>query len=159
MITRVFLLMALVAVGFVVTLSPRAPDPPPDSDYSLSDTPTFADAFRQHLLTVQAAADALVELGETRERNLLVVRQGQSAMNEALDSTDAWLSQQNAHEDDDAVATYRAGATLIRQSMADAQSAFFRFDWDSVTAANVTLRTGTNQIREAITQIGASEMN
>ena len=70
-------------------------------------------------------------------------------MNAALDSTDAWLNQQTEHQDDPAVAAYRTGANLIRQAMADAQSAFLRLDWDGVAAANDTLKQGAASVAAA----------
>jgi hypothetical protein len=152
MIARLLLFLALVVSGLVIALSLRVPGPPPTADH-ISSAPTFTEGLREHLQDVQAAADALVELGETRERNLLVVRQRQSAMNAALDATDAWLAQHNEHEDDIAVVAYRSGAALIRKSMSEAQSAFFRFDWDGIAAANVTLQDGAHLITEAISHL------
>lgn len=139
------LLLALVPLAIILVVrgpaSPVSTDPP---------TLTFADGFREHLGTVHEAADALVDLGERRERNLLVVGQRQSAMNAALNASDAWLKQQPGHEDDPAVAAYRAGAHDIRQAMTDAQAAFLRFDWDGVAAANDTLRQGAAHISVAV---------
>lgn len=147
------LLLLLVAAGLAVGLRTRAPGPSPITDSPVTATPTFAEGFLQHLSTVQIAADALVELGESRERNLLVVGQRQSAMNAALNSTDAWLTQQGANESDPAVATYRIGAAMIRQAMSDAQSAFLRLDWDGIAAANVTLQAGTDEVHAAVSQV------
>ena len=154
---RVLLLLLLIVAGLVVGLRMRAPGPPPITDGTMTVTPTFAEEFLQHLSSVQTAADALVELGESRERNLLVVGQRQSAMNAALDSTDAWLTQQGANDSDPAVETYRTGAALIRQAMSDAQSAFLRLDWDGIAAANVTLLAGTDEVHAAVSQLASDE--
>lgn len=147
MTPRGLLLLFLTLVPLAVILGTREPAPPVRND---SVTGSFADGFLEHLESVQEAAAALVDLGERRERNLLVVSQRQSAMNAALDATDAWLAQQAAPQDDPAVAAYRAGATEIRQAMSDAQSAFFRLDWDGIAAANDTLKQGAAEISTAV---------
>ena len=146
---RVLLLLLLVVGGLVVGLGTLTSTQTGGDDGVATPTPAFADGFRAHLTTVEAAAGALVDLGERRERNLLVVGQRQSAMNAALDATDAWLVQPGIPEEHPAVLEYRAGAALIRQSMADAQSAFLRLDWDGIAAANVTLKQGTAAIAVA----------
>ena len=142
---RILLLLILALMPLVIIVEMRSPGPPVSSVA----TGTFVDGFLEHLGTVQEAADALVDLGESRERNLLVVGQRQSAMNAALDATDTWLAQQPAHQNDPAVVAYRAGAAGIRQAMADAQSAFLHFDWDSIAAANDTLKQGAADISTA----------
>jgi hypothetical protein len=76
-------------------------------------------------------------------------------MNAVLDSTDAWLAQQTTHQGDPAVVAYHTGAASIRQAMADAQSAFLRFDWDGIAAANVTLGEGVNEIHAAVAELAA----
>ncbi len=146
MTPRLLLLFLLALIPLAIILVIRAPVEPVSNDAA---TGTFADGFLEHLETVQEAAGALVDLGERRERNLLVVGQRQSSMNAALDATDAWLAQQAAHQGDPAVAAYRAGAAGIRQAMADAQSAFLRFDWDGIAAANDTLKQGAADISTA----------
>lgn len=153
------MLLLLAVAGLAITLQVTAPGPSPSMNSSVPDTSTFTAGFLEHLSTVQTAAVALVELGERRERNLLVVGQRQSAMNAALDSTDAWLTQQAAHDSDPAVATYRTGADLIRKAMSDAQSAFFRLDWDGIAAANVTLQAGVDEVSAAVSQLDYGEMN
>ena len=140
------LLLLLALVPLAIFLDLRGPEPPAATNAT---NVTFADGFREHLGTVHEAADALVDLGDRRERNLLVVGQRQSAMNAALNAADAWLSQQPGHEDDPAVAAYRAGAADIRQAMIDAQAAFLRFDWDGVAVANDTLKQGAAHISMA----------
>lgn len=147
MTPRRLLLLLLALVPLAVILGTREPAPPVRND---SATGTFAEGFLEHLASVQEAAAALVDLGERRERNLLVVSQRQSAMNAALDATDTWLAQQAAPQDDQAVAAYRAGASSIRQAMGDAQSAFLRFDWDGIAAANETLKQGASEISTAV---------
>lgn len=146
---RLLLLLLLVLAGLGITFAVRAPLGPAGNHRDMTATPTFGEGFLEHLDAVQIAAEALVDLGERRERNLLVVGQRQSAMNAALDATDAWLAQQVMPQDDHAVAAYRSGAALIRQSMTDAQSAFLRFDWNSIAAANVVLKQGAAEIAEA----------
>lgn len=146
MTRRVLLLALLALVPLAIVLNLREPVPLVSNDLG---TVTFADGLLEHLGAVQEAADALVDLGERRERNLLVVGQRQAAMNSALDATDAWLGQQVAHQGDPAVTAYRAGANDIRRAMADAQSAFLRFDWDGIAAANDTLKLGVAQVSAA----------
>jgi hypothetical protein len=146
---RVLLLLLVALVPLVVILELGRPVTPVRVTGTPPVTTTFADGFRQHLGTVQEAAAALVDLGERRERNLLVVSQRQSAMNAALDATDAWLSQQPAQQSEPAVVAYRAGAAGIRQAMADAQSAFLRFDWVGIAAANDMLKQGIADISAA----------
>ncbi|MFT4041342.1 MAG: hypothetical protein QM692_24380 [Thermomicrobiales bacterium] len=142
----------LAALGGLATRW-QGPDDSPASLTSpgaITATPgAFAGAFREHLARVQAAGETLVEIGARRDRNLLTVAQGQSAMTSALAETDAWLAGQAFAPDDPAVAAYRAGATQIRAAMADAQSAFLRFDWDGVAAATQELDSGVAQIRAA----------
>lgn len=150
---RVVLLILLALVPFAAFLVTREPAPLVTNDKT---TRSFADDFLRHLGPVQEAADALVDLGERRERNLLVVSQRQSAMNAALDATDAWLAQQAAHRGDPAVAAYRAGAEKIRQAMGDAQSAFLRLDWDGIAAANELLKQGTAEIATAANLLQAA---
>ena len=157
--TRRGLLLLLAVAGLVVFLNLRPTVPSTNLDGSLPPAGTFTSGFLAHLETVQEAADALVDLGERRERNLLVVAQGQSAMNAALDATDSWLAQQPTHQDDAAVAAYRSGANEIRQAMTDAQSAFLRLDWNGVAAANVTLREGVDNIRAAVEDLAAQDGN
>lgn len=110
---------------------------------------SFATGFRSQLAGVLEAGEALVDLGERRERNLLVVGQRQSAMTAALDATDAWLAQHPAAADDPAVAAYHTGAARIRAAMAQAQSAFLHFDWDAIATANDTLRQGVADLTTA----------
>jgi hypothetical protein len=158
MTTRLLMLLIIVLAGLVLAFGLQPPAPLPAND-STPGPSTFDEAFHLRLLEVQEAAITLVELGETRERNLLVVGQRQSAMNAVLDSTDAWLTQQQAREDDPAVASYRSGAASIRSAMSDAQSAFIRFDWDGVAAANDTLKAGVDQIDAAIAETAGREPN
>lgn len=139
---RVLLLLVVALTGLGFALNPRQSPPPARVEGTPTTAGTFAVAFLEHLRTVQVAAAALIDLGERRERNLLVVGQRQSAMNAALDATDTWLAQQTAHQENPAVVAYRSGAALIRQAMADAQSAFLRFDWDGIATANITLKQG-----------------
>lgn len=146
---RVLLVFALgLASLSLLTMRAMAPFPASEPATTAAST-TFAEGFAERLATVQLAADALVDLGARRERNLLVVSQRQLAMNAALDSTDAWLARQTAPSEGAAVAAYRAGAADIRRAMTDAQSAFFRLDWDGVAAANETLRQGAAEITSA----------
>jgi hypothetical protein len=152
---RVLLLLLLALAGLAIASGLRAPAPPVTNDGTVTGTGSFTEEFMEHLETVRVAADALVDLGERRERNLLIVGQRQSAMNAALDATDTWLARQTAHQDDPAVVSYRSGAALIRQAMADAQSAFLHFDWDGIAAANETLNEGVIEIHTAATAIGA----
>ena len=149
MTPRAVLLLFLACVPPVIFLTthPRVPSSPGAG--STGSAVAFAGEFLEHLELVQAAAADLVDLGERRERNLLVVGQRQSAMNAALTAMDTWLDQQPAHHDDAAVAAYRAGAIDIRQAMADAQSAFLHLDWDGIAAANVTLRKGATNLANA----------
>lgn len=145
----ILLLLLLVLAGLVIGVATRAPRPSELDRQPARATPSFVDEFEERLNSVQLAADALVDLGERRERNLLVVGQRQSAMNTALDATDAWLAQQAAAENEPPVAAYRAGAEKIRRAMSDAQSAFLHFDWSGVAAANDTLRQGAADIAAA----------
>lgn len=142
-----FFLLALA--GLAVTLIPRGPEWPAFGTPVVPTPAAFDSTFRERLKSVHAAADALVDLGERRERNLIVVGQRQAAMNHALDITDAWLSEQVTHQDDPAVVSYRTGAAEIRQAMADAQSAFLRFDWDAIGIANEMLKQGVSDISAA----------
>ncbi|MCA9880154.1 MAG: hypothetical protein KC442_20310 [Thermomicrobiales bacterium] len=142
------LLVILLAGAGALFLRPAAPPPNPVTRASPAATP-FAAGFRSQLASVLSAGEALVDLGERRERNLLVVRQRQSAMIAALDATDAWLAQHPAAADDPAVAAYRTGSTRIRAAMAEAQAAFLRFDWDAIAAANDTLRQGVADLTTA----------
>jgi hypothetical protein len=146
---RILLVVLVALVPLALILAVQAPAPSATTDEIPADSATFTDQFLERLGTVQEATDALVDLGDRRERNLLVVSQRQAAMNAALDATDTWLGQQPAHQSDPAVAAYRAGAAGIRQAMADAQSAFLRFDWDGIAAANTTLRQGKADVTMA----------
>ena len=148
MTPRLLLLLLLAVAGLAMLPEMRTPDPSAQVEASPTSS-SFTDGFLEQLGLVRVAADALVELGERRDRNLLVVSQRQAAMNAALNSTDAWLAQQVPHQDNAAVAAYRTGANLIRQAMADAQAAFLRFDWDGIAAANDTLKQGAEAIAEA----------
>jgi hypothetical protein len=156
---RILLLLLLALAGLAIATGMRAPAPPVTNDVTATDTGTFTEGFLEHLRTVQVAADALVDLGERRERNLLIVGQRQSAMNAALDDTDSWLARQIAHQDDPAVVSYRSGAALIRQAMADAQSAFLHLDWDGIAAANETLGEGVIEIHTAEVTVAAGNVN
>lgn len=144
---RLSLLLLLAFVPLAVILGTREPALPVVVD---SATGPFADGFLKHLESVKEAAAAVVDLGERRERNLLVVSQRQSAMNAALDATDAWLLQQATHQDDPSVTAYRTGAAGIRQAMGDAQSAFLHLDWDGIATANDTLKQGASEISTAV---------
>jgi hypothetical protein len=155
--TRVLLLLLLIVAGLAMGLSARAPGPTSTVNGALTDSSSFAEGFLAQLSNVQVAAGGLVELGESRERNLLIVGQRQSAMNAALNATDAWLTQHAGHEGDPSVMAYRTGARLIRQAMSDAQSAFFRLDWDEIARANVTLQAGADEISAAVSQLDSSE--
>ncbi|MEZ4563396.1 MAG: hypothetical protein R2853_11715 [Thermomicrobiales bacterium] len=145
-VTRRVLLTLLLFVPLAISLRGQEPEALHTGDQA---TASFAESFREHLALIQGAAAALVDLGERRERNLLVISQRQAAMNAALDATDAWLDQQPDRKDDPAVAAYRTGADEIRQAMSDAQSAFLRFDWDGVAAAHDTLKYGVTQVTTA----------
>lgn len=147
---RFGLLVLVVLAGTALATVVRQPAAQPGE--ILTATPAhgrFADRFREYLGPVLAAGEALVDLGERRERNLFIVGQRQSAMNFALDATDAWLAAQPTHEHDSAVAAYRSGAAQIREAMADAQAAFLRFDWEAIATANDTLRQGMREITAA----------
>jgi hypothetical protein len=145
----ILLLILLVLSGLAIALGASAPLRSPAGNQRVTNPSSFSEEFLAHLTDVQEAADSLVAIGDRRERNLLVVGQGQAAMNAALDATDAWLAEQTTSQEDAAIAAYRSGAAAIRQAMTDAQAAFLRFDWDGVAAANATLKQGTAQIADA----------
>ena len=95
-------------------------------------------------------ADRLVALGESKERNLLRIRAGQSAMLSALAEADAWLAAHPATQSDPAMAAYRTGAADIRTAMEEAQAGFLRLDFERVARANETLQAGAQSLRQAI---------
>jgi paraquat-inducible protein B len=102
-------------------------------------------------LLVQAANDArtLVELGETKDRNLFRIREGQAAMERSLLAADGWLTRNPSLHADAAAATYRDGASRIRAAMDEAQQGFRRLDFDRVAQATETMREGERLLRDA----------
>ena len=104
-----------------------------------------------------ADAKLLVELGESKERNLFRIRAGQAAMEQSLAAADAWLAS-NAVADTDRslVMTYRDGAELIRNGMAEAQAGFLRLDFDRVAQAAAEVRAGERQLRHALAELDES---
>ena len=151
---RLALLLLMVGLGGMVTAVLLRPEAPPIRQGMSS--PVAApqtSELREHLGAVALAGTALVEMGERRERNLLVVRQRQAAMTDALSATDAWLAEHPSLEPHPAVTAYRSGAAKIRDAMAQAQAAFLRFDWDAIAAANMTLQEGVDAIHAALTAL------
>lgn len=107
-------------------------------------------------LLYEAAKDArvLVELGETKDRNLFRIRSSQSAMQRSLDDTDAWLERHARDQmDAKAVAAYRDGASLVRTAMVEAQAGFLRLDFDRVARATVSMREGEDRLRDALAHL------
>lgn len=136
-------------VGFLESI-PRAeplagerPPATPDADFRVGFQPLLADAASE--------ARKLVAIAERRERNLLTIRAGQQAMEEALGAADAWLATHPpAEADAPGVAAYRAGAASIRSAMTEAQAGFLRFDFDRVARATAQLSEGEAALELAI---------
>lgn len=130
---------------------PSATPAPPSSDDGLRLE------FRPMLARTLADAKLLVELGESKERNLFRIRAGQAAMEQSLAAADAWLAS-NAVADTDRslVMTYRDGAELIRNGMAEAQAGFLRLDFDRVAQAAAEVRAGERQLRHALAELDES---
>lgn len=104
-----------------------------------------------------AEAQSLVQLGESRSRNLLAIRSAQARMSALLDAIDAFIESAPATERfDDALAAYRTGSISIRDAMDEAQAAFLRFDWDRVAAATSTLDRGASDLRRSVALLYAA---
>ena len=101
----------------------------------------------------EAADDArvLVELGESKDRNLFRIRASQTAMQRSLDATEEWLKRHPSDQiDPEAVVSYREGASLVRTAMDEAQAGFLRLDFDRVARATVSMREGESRLRHAL---------
>lgn len=141
-----------IAAGMGVTPRPEhASVATPQARVASPASGGFAAGFRPLLARAAAEAEALVEMGEARERNLLRIRAGQNAMHEALGAADGWLAEQPpAPGDVPAVEAYQEGATSIRTAMNEAQAGFLRLDFDRVARSTETMREGAALLDRAI---------
>lgn len=96
----------------------------------------YYEALAPRLDRAALDADALVEIGNRRSRNLLEIRAAQDRMDESLDALDLLLAKRPPPPRfASSVGAYRHGSTSVREAMTEAQAAFLRFDWDRVAAA------------------------
>lgn len=114
-------------------------------------TADFRAGFRPLLERAASDAGVLLNLGESRERNLLRIRAGQEAMSNSLAAADAWLvAHPPAAADEPAIEAYRDGAAAIRKAMEEAQAGFLRFDFDRVAVATETMWQGAAALERAM---------
>lgn len=155
LLTLILILILVGAAGVALlrnaaapaTVTPLAPSP-------AIATPALATSSAEFLPLLERAAaeaNALVSLGDSRERNLFRIRAAQAAMSAALADTDAWLAAHPpAAENEAAVVSYRDGAASIREAMTEAQAGFLRLDFERVARATETMREGEAALRHAI---------
>lgn len=118
---------------------------------------SFFKAVSPRLTQALLDAAALAEIGERRSRNLLEIRAAQDRMNQSLDDLDALLATRPPpRRFASSLATYRQGATAVRDAMDEAQAGFVRFDWDRVAVAYDLAETGAAQIRRAASDLAAA---
>jgi hypothetical protein len=156
-ILGIVLLIALVSAIVLIGSPRRASAPPVTAPNSLAtpaapaDLTTFRAGFLPLLERAAANADALVAMGEARERNLLRIHAAQDAMNAALQDADDWLTSHPAPATDaPAVAAYRHGEAAIRTAMDEALAGFLRFDFARVARATETMRDGASSLQRAL---------
>jgi hypothetical protein len=154
-VTLIGFLCAIVAViGTQNWAKPRADFATSISPFATAETPepgSFRAGFRPLIERAAASADALVTMGDARERNLLRLHAGQDAMNVALADADTWLiTHPPPAADVPAVAAYHRGAAAIRSAMDEAQSGFLQVDFARVARATETMREGAAQLARAV---------
>lgn len=95
-------------------------------------------------------ADALVEIGERRSRNLLEIRAAQNRMSNSLAAIDLLLANGPPPKGlQTSISGYREGAEAMREAMTEAQAGFVRLDWDRVAAAYERAETGAAALHRA----------
>jgi hypothetical protein len=151
-------LTTLIDAAIIITITliiligsqPEAEAPPPSLPSGIPESSAALQSFRPLLQRASTQADALVALGQARERNLIRIRSEQNAMAAVLAEADAWVNANSDSESEPAIATYGEGAASIRAVMNEAQEGFLRFDFDRVTGATETLMTGADALRQAL---------
>jgi hypothetical protein len=155
-IAMLALLGALVILGIAAQPSRFRAMPAPASPRAGTAAP---DALRTEFLPLLqrtlATAETLVAMGDSRERNLLVIHERQSAMLEALAAADAWVTANPKAADAPAVASYQEGAREIRGAMDDARDGLLHLDFGEVARATTTMKQGATALREAVTLLAA----
>lgn len=149
------LLLAVLTVASVLTTasSPR-PSRPSAPDAGTITVRGYASALAPRLAAVADQAAELAALGERRSRNLFELRSAQSRMEETLAAVDTIAGAGPLPASAvSAVASYRTGAALVRDAMAEAQAGFLRFDWDRVAKAYAEMDAGAAQLRRARDQL------
>ncbi len=150
-IVIVCLIAGAIGVRFVGSPADSPTPGQPSSPVMATSADTFRAGFLPLLEQAAANAQALVAMGESRERNLLRIRAAQEAMSSSLAAADAWLAdQQPPAPVEPAIAAYRPGAAAIRTAMSEAEAGFLRLDFDRVVRATVTLRQGAADLARAV---------
>jgi hypothetical protein len=108
---------------------------------------------RRFALALDAAAEqahGLVELGETKSRNLPAILGEQGRMTARLDEIDALIAAGALPPDAaEAVAAYEAGSRSVRDAMGQAQAGLMRLDFGAVKEATERMRAGERDLARA----------
>jgi hypothetical protein len=95
------------------------------------------------LAAVNREGGDLAALGERRSRNLLAIQAGQRAVEGLLADLDGYAAEHGVPTRFAAAwATFEAAADQLRRGIAEARSAFQRFDWEAIGAALAVFETG-----------------
>ena len=133
---------------------PAIASPPP----RLSDAEaTFYADLAPRLRAAAEQAQALVDLGEGRSRNLLAIRAEQRRMDDRLGAVDAIAAARAAPDRfAPALAVYRDGARTVRTAIDEAEAGFLRLDWDRVARATESMAQGAFELDRAVTLLDAA---
>jgi hypothetical protein len=160
-LSRIVLLIALlgaIAAAVIRIDSTRTAitllRPPSSLPLVTATSDSFRSGFLPLLDRAAAQADALVAMGDARERNLVSIHSAQDAMNAALQDADDWLASHPAPPSDEtAVAAYRRGAAAVRAAMDEALAGFLHLDFGRVARATETMRQGAADLNRAIASL------
>lgn len=149
--------VALTALAIVSVLAPgsagrRAPlraTPVASAGPPAAET-VYRKALAPRIERAALDADALVEIGERRSRNLLEIRAAQNRMGDSLAAIDLLLANRPPPADlQSSISGYWEGAEALREAMTEAQAGFVRLDWERVAAAYERAGTGAAALHRA----------
>lgn len=148
-----FVVTASVSVFLDRPAAPPALGPAPRTTLD-GDEAAYYNYVAPRLDALIKQADALVTLSATKSRNVLALRGGQNAVITLLSDLDARVATApTPRRFTDVQATYEAAATSMRAGMSDTRVALAHLDWDAVTQAAETFRTGAEGAKRARSEL------
>lgn len=110
----------------------------------------FYEYVAPRLRVVVAEAKVLVNLGQSRSRNIFELRRRGDRVETVSQGLDRFLADQEIPARFlSAISTYEAGIAAVRSAVASTRSALGSFDWESLERAVDVMAGGTEQLKRA----------